>query len=154
MAVDKRNIFLPDTVETVPYSSSQGGGNFRLVERDVRTHAELIKRRLLRSYAEDNAQRRATAIRYRDGVYLEFSGAPDHDLAIMSLEDRRLGIRLLNVQRDDNVTKALVYIPAGKESYFLRKVEAYASELTPTGKPKNGSRPCIFGIAVLSEVIL
>ena len=137
MAVDKRNIFLPDTVETVPYSSSQGGGNFRLVERDVRTHAELIKRRLLRSYAEDNAQRRATAIRYRDGVYLEFSGAPDHDLAIMSLENRRLGIRLLNVQRDDNVTKALVYIPAGKESYFLRKVEAYASELTPTGKPKN-----------------
>ena len=33
--------------------------------------------------------------------------------------------------------KATVYIPAGKESYFINKVEAYATEQTHTGKPKN-----------------
>jgi|LSQX01.1.fsa_nt_gb hypothetical protein len=136
MEVGKKHIFLSNTVETAPYSSLQKRGSFRLRDRDVRTHADLITRKLRQSN-QDDTLRRATAVRYREGVYLEFTGAPDHDLATKSLENRRQGIRLLNVQEDGNVTKALVYIPAGKESYFLQKVEAYASRLTPAGKPRN-----------------
>lgn len=138
MAVEKKNIFLSNTVETMPYAGQPGGRSY-YPKRNVKSHAEFIQKRLQDTYKEAIAQKRAAAIRYKEGVYLEFSSAPEYDLAIKSLENRGQGIRLLNVQRDkaSGTTRATVYIPAGKESYFLNKVEAYATELTPKGKPKN-----------------
>jgi hypothetical protein len=72
-------------------------------------------------------------------VYLEFSSASKYDLAIKSLENLAQGIRLLNVKSDKETEtiKATVYIPSGKESYFINKVEAYSSEVTKKGIPKN-----------------
>lgn len=60
-------------------------------------------------------------------------------MAVKSLENRTQGIRLLNVREDTetNTIKATVYIPAGKEKYFIQKVEDYASKQTKSGKPKN-----------------
>ena len=60
-------------------------------------------------------------------------------MAIKSLENRKAGIRLLNVHEDEekSIIRATVYIPAGKESFFLKKVEAYANEQTSNGNPKN-----------------
>ena len=92
------------------------------------------------------------AITYNTGVYVEFSGAEQCDLAIKSLENNTHKIKLLNVrdvvtQADDGseiiTTKATVFIPAGKEQVFIKKITAYATENTkpsknnPDGKPKN-----------------
>ncbi len=139
MAVDKKNIFLTNTAETMPYVSGLQGGRSSYPKRNVKSHAEFIQKKLQDSYKEAATQKQATSIRYKEGLYLEFSGAPKYDLAIKSLENRGQGIRLLNVQEDSisDTIKATVYIPAGKESYFLKKVEAYATELTPKGNPKN-----------------
>ena len=81
------------------------------------------------------------AIKCKEGTYLEFTGVAEFDLAIKSLENRRQGIRLLNVRQDEinNTIKATVYIPSGKENYFIKKIEDYADESKNNkyGTPKN-----------------
>lgn len=130
MAVDKKNIFLSNTAEAMPYVSKPQMGGASYPKRNVKSHAELIQTKLQNSYKSAITQKQAAAIRYKEGVYLEFSSASQHDLAIKSLENRKQGIRLLNVHEDkeSETIKATVYIPAGKESYFIKKAEAYANE--------------------------
>lgn len=139
MAVDKKNIFLSQTAEPLSYTSVSRPIGSNYPHRTTASHADFIQRKLRECYAESLTQRQVAAIRYKEGVYLEFSGASQHDLAVKSLENRTQGIRLLNVHEDTetNTIKATVYIPAGKENYFIQKVEAYASEQTKSGKPKN-----------------
>lgn len=139
MAVDKKNIFLINTAENMSYTSTPLSIEKTFPKRNVKSHADFIRSKLQESYTEDITKKKAAAIRYKEGIYLEFSSAPAQELAIKSLENRGQGIRLLNVQEDSEtkITKATVYIPVGKEAYFIDKVNAYASELTKTNKPKN-----------------
>lgn len=140
MEVKKKNIFLQDIVETLSYGSNSRpvSHNYPLRE-STRVHAQYIQRKLQDCKNQDNQYRRASAIRYREGMYLEFSGAQDHELKFLSLENRQQGIRLLNVRVDDNerAVKATVYVPHGKESYFLQKVNSYAEPVQEGKKPKN-----------------
>lgn len=139
MAVDKKNIFLSHTEETLSYAASSRSGSKNLPHRDIATHATYIQRKLSECYALTLTQRQAAAIRYNKGVYLEVSGAQGYDLILKGLEDRRQGVRLVNVKTDPNTetTRATIYIPEGKESYLIKKVESYAKEKTPKGRPKN-----------------
>ena len=139
MAVAKKNIFLTDTVESMPYVSSSRPIGTHFPTRVVSTHAAFIQSKLKECYDKSLTQKQVAAIKYKEGTYLEFSSAAEYDLAIKSLDNRKQGIRLLNVREDEttNTIKATVYIPAGKESYFIEKVEAYASETTKNGNPKN-----------------
>lgn len=119
----KKNIFLTQTVETMPYTSTSRPIGTNYPKRTVATHAAFIQRKLQECYTNSLTQRQVAAIRYKEGTYLEFSSAKGHDLAIKSLESRKSGIRLLNVREDEesDIVKATVYIPAGKESFFLKK---------------------------------
>lgn len=139
MAVEKRNIFLKNTVKTMPFTSVSKPVGANYPKRTPEAHAAFIQRKLQECYADSLTQKQVAAIRYKEGTYLEFSSAKGHDLAIKSLENRNAGIRLLNVHEDEesNTIKATVYIPGGKESFFLKKAEAYANEKTPKGHPKN-----------------
>lgn len=139
MAVEKSNIFLSNTAEAMPFASRPRMGGPTYPERDRNFHVRYIKRKLQEAFLAGEEQRDAASIRHKDGVYLEFAGSPGHGLAIQSLENRAQGIRLLNVRIEEpsNVTKATIYIPAGKESYFLKKLDEYATKLTPDGKPRN-----------------
>lgn len=143
MALNKKNIFLTQTVESMPYMSSSTGGGSNFPKRDVNIHANRIQAKLSECYSEALTQKQVAAIKYKDGTYLEFSSAAEYELAIKSLENRQQGIHLLNVRQDKetNTVKATVYIPAGKESYFIKKVEDYADETknTKTGNPKNNN---------------
>lgn len=134
MAIDKKNIFLTQTAQTIPYSSSAFPPSNHFPQRSVSEHANTLKNKL-----KSLTQEQVAAIRYRQGLYLEFSGAPKYDLAIKSLENIKEGIRLLNVHQDkeNEIIKATVYIPSGKESYFLKKIDEYENEVTKSGKPKN-----------------
>lgn len=62
-------------------------------------------------------------------------------MATKSLEDKKQGIRLLNIKEDkeSNTIKATVYIPDGKQAVFLKKVEDYADvkKVSKSGNPKN-----------------
>ena len=138
MAVDKRNIFLESTKDVLPYVS--GSKPFKRkfpLRSDPAAHAAFISRKLQECKEQSLSQKQVAAIRYKEGTYLEFSGASEHDLNIKSLENRQQGIRLLTVKNDGDTIKATVYIPAGKESYFLKKVEAYGETVESSTKPKN-----------------
>ena len=140
MAVDKKNIFLSETRATLPYVS-----NSKPLEQNypVRTnpgaHASFITKKLNECRSQELSQRQVAAIRYKSGTYLEFSGMENHDLYIKSLENLRKGIRLLNVRNDNGTTKATVYVPAGQESYFIEKVQAYADSIEEGTKLKNNT---------------
>ncbi|ELO1550958.1 S8 family peptidase [Listeria monocytogenes] len=141
MTVDKRNIFLRNTETSLGYSgrSIPIKPNYP-VRKDVNAHANFIQSKLNDSYERSKNQKQAAAIRYKNGVYLEFSGSLGHELSVKSLEDRRQGIRLLNVKEnmETKQVKAIVYVPDGKEVHFLNKVRAYGTEVSKkSGNPKN-----------------
>ncbi|MBS7528833.1 S8 family peptidase [Fusibacter paucivorans] len=140
MAVEKKNIFLVDTNTSIPYVSRSMvvGKNFPKRENG-RSHASYIAKKLELCYEKSITQKQAAAIRYKEGVYIEFSSSVEYDLAIKSLENRTQGIRLLNVKSDEKekIVRATVYIPAGKEQYFLSKAEEYLTKTTKKGLPKN-----------------
>lgn len=140
MSVEKKNLFLSDTNTAIPYVSRSMPIGKNYPQRDnSKSHAAFIERKLNECYERSKTQKQVAAIRYKEGVYLEFSSATKHDLAIKSLENLTQGIRLLNVKSDEETEtiKATVYIPAGKELYFIKKIEAYSSEVTNKGIPKN-----------------
>ena len=139
MAVDKKNIFLSHTAAPYPYSSDSHSVKKNYPQRDPAAHAAYIQRKLSEAYVAHNlTQSQVAAIRYKDGIYLEVSGAAGHDLISHGLESRRQGIRLVNMRTDPetNTEKAIVYIPKGKESYLVKKIERYANEKTATNHPK------------------
>lgn len=95
-----KNIFLQHTATPLPYASQSGGGGLKYpVRDDPDAHAKFISRKLQESRAQDLTQRQVAAIRYKEGLYLEFSGAAQCDLAIKQLENLQKGIRLLNVKK-------------------------------------------------------
>ena len=140
MAVDKKNIFLSHTAAPSPYSSDSHHVKKNYPQRDPASHAAYIQRKLSEAYVAHNlTQSQVAAIQYKDGIYLEVSGAAGHDLISDGLESRRQGIRLVNMRTDPetNREKAIVYIPKGKESYLVKKIERYANEKTATNHPRH-----------------
>jgi len=142
------HIFLVHSGESSEFTTpSSGGPEHRVPKRDRLSHSEKIRREFenawnrARQLAE---QRTALSLPVKQGVYLEFESAPEYDLITKRLENIKAGIRLLNVRtvslQDDSeqtITRATIYIPAGKEHFFLNKIKSYVEKETPKGKPKN-----------------
>lgn len=124
-------------------SPQQGGSSIRLCPRDRATHAAYISNKLQDAW-QTAEERQAVAHAERHGVYLDFYSEPGFDLSLKSLDAQGSGIRLLNVRKNttdsQETTIATVFVPNTKRTYFLRKVEAYATEQVPNiegVKPKN-----------------
>lgn len=87
--------------------------------------------------AQLQQQRGAEQIATREGTYISFTSAADHDLITKSLEDLRKGIRLLNIKEipvGENQTqiRATVYVPNGKEGSFINKITSYHTKNNTT----------------------
>jgi hypothetical protein len=104
MAVEKKNIFLTDTVvENLPYTSRPSFFESNIPTRANRAgHGTFLKGKFEEAYKQNQelTQRQVAAIKYKEGIYLEFSGKENHELVVKSLENTRGGIRLLNVHTD------------------------------------------------------
>ena len=143
------HIIIPEQIRTSMRFSPRGsgGGSTSIPVRNRAEHATTLQRLFDTAYAENERIKndmQAVALPARTGTYLEFSGAPAHELMTKSLEDQKAGIRLLNIRtvisEDDNEqTFATVYIPHGKENKFATKLNKYATENAANGKPKNDS---------------
>lgn len=142
-----KHLFLPDIKESIPFTStSTGGKQVRIPDRNVTTQSQKLIAKfnsIWESVEQERTQRAAVSIRSREGTYLEFKSAAGFDLVTKSLEDVRQGIRLLNIRQQENdgeeETVWTVYIPAGKENFFLKKINDYANpeKLTINNNPKN-----------------
>ena len=77
----KYNIFLTSTKNRMPYKAQSMPIRPNLPVRNPEKHAKFIEARLRACQKEATLTRRqVAAIRYKDGTYLEFSGAPHCDL--------------------------------------------------------------------------
>lgn len=98
--------------------------------RDRAGHAAKLKRDLADCFERDRELRVATASD-RNGTYLSFASDPGFDLMTKSLEAKRLGIRLVNVQEigepNQSVTRATIFVPSAGHApaHFLRKLTEY-----------------------------
>ena len=155
-----KHIFLADNKISESFTQPRSGrGDPHLSQRDRLIHSERLLQKFEQVWAEKeriNQTRMAEGIATREGTYLEFVSAAGFDLITKSLEDRRLGIRLLNIKQEGDTElgqiKATVYVPNGKEGHFVRKIQAYQNEDTPKGNPKNA--PLVSSIEDVSMALL
>jgi hypothetical protein len=73
------------------------------------------------------------------GFYLDFEIPPGVEDAVELLENRVKHIELVAVRQPSEASPVLatVFVPDSAAEHFLRKVEAYRTEHTKKGKPKN-----------------
>ena len=141
---------LVNTKQSLEYTASgSGGGKGNFPKRDNQyQHADLL-RHMIHECVEESThqtseltQEQIAAIHCKDGMYLEFSGAQNCDLAFKSLENLPKGIRLLNVKNVTEEIKATVYVPKGAESFFLNKIDKYTESIGVKKTPENNDLVC------------
>ena len=164
------NIFLTDTGTTYNFTSApKPGGTLNILQRPNRqAHSDnlLAQFRAAQEQFQNYTPEQVAAISYNTGTYVEFSGAEQCDLVTKSLESSKQGIKLLNVrdvvtQAEDGsetiITKATVFIPAGKENFFIKRISDFATQNTkpteknPNGNPKN--KDLVSSIESISDAI-
>lgn len=138
MAVEKKNLLLTDITESISYKSRRSRvGNKKIPNRDYIAHANYVREKYDEVINQALSKKQIDAVKMK-GMYVEFSGMQNYELVAKSLENRPSGIRLLNVQIAENeCMRATVYIPEGKEDFFRKRIDQYASEKTSKGNPKN-----------------
>ncbi len=156
-----KHIFIQGNVSSEKYRApSAMGAKPRIPVRDRATQSQ----KLLNQFAEIRQQkehlqqqRSAEQIATREGTYIQFNSSADHDLITKSLEDLSKGIRLLNIKdvsigENQTQVRATVYVPNGKEGYFISKIQKYQQEETARGQPKNA--PLVNSIEDVSVALL
>lgn len=161
MAENYKHIFISGNVKAEKYKASpKQGRQPRIPPRDRAAHsAKLLQQfaNIWQQKVELNQGRTAEKIATREGTYLTFTSAADHDLITKSLENIKKGIRLLNVKEekidgDHTQIKATVYIPNGMEGFFISKIAKYETENLKSGNPKNA--PLVNSINDISIALL
>lgn len=161
MAENYKHIFISGNVKPEKYKASpKQGKQPKIPQRDRAAHsAKLLQQfdTIWKQKKELEQARTAEKIATREGTYLSFTSAADHDLITKSLENIKKGIRLLNVKQekidgDHTQVKATVYIPNGMEGFFISKIAKYEAENLKSGKPKNA--PLVNSINDVSIALL
>jgi hypothetical protein len=139
-----RHIYLPDHGESESFTSPLSGGEQTIPPRNREQHAAVLEQALTRALAAADAQiaaRDAGVAGGTEGFYLEFELPASQRGLLDKLEDRRgkQHIELVSVHpaESENKLAATVFVPASKRESFLKKVEAYRTEQTRKGRPKN-----------------
>lgn len=143
MAGEKyKHLFIPEPSDTQGFTNPRRGGSSpRIPTRDRYAHSRYLQGRIEAAWNEYDRQRQAVVQVEREGAYFEFVSDQGYDLVVKSLEDRRQGIRLRSVRTEGEGESqkilATVFVPLNKRGSFLRKLNAYATEQTRKGRPKN-----------------
>ncbi|GKT09116.1 S8 family peptidase [Desulforhabdus sp. TSK] len=136
-----KHLVVKGTTTTEKYTSPRlGRQSLALPSRNASIHgAGLLKQieaaRTAAQSIDDN--RTAVGILDQKGMHIEFRSEPEFELALNSLESSQQGIELAAVRQRGEVMYATVFIPEGKFSYFVKKLEDYAAGETQTGRPRN-----------------
>lgn len=144
---DYPHLFLRETAEPLLYTNPIGGGkDFMLPPRPDRpAHANRIQAGLQRAWdraRRESDERKAVTMPARSGTYIEFESAPGFELKFESLEQRKSGIRLLNVRESTDaenrtIQRATIFVPFGKEKILANKVGRYLEDVRAEKKPRN-----------------
>jgi hypothetical protein len=138
---DHHHFHLHDIGRSERYTTRQRAQTPPPPARDRDAHARTLLAALNHALAGAHVQAEARGDAASRGFYLQFELAPGNEDFVQNLEDRRRGIELVSVKRglDENApTIATVFVPDRAANHFLRKLEAYQTEVTrKTGRPRN-----------------
>jgi len=137
---DRPHIHLHDIGRAEPYTSRQRPQTPAPPARDRAAHARNLILALNQALAGARAQAEARGDAASRGFHLQFELAPGNEAFVQNLEDRRRGIELLAVRTGDGEdarTTATVFVPDRASNYFLRKLEAYQTQVTAKGRPRH-----------------
>ncbi len=159
--LDFPHLFLTTPPSASNYTTTQGGGGALKVQEitDRQGRASFVRNALNKAWQESDEKREersSASLPTRSGTYIEFKSASGFDLKTESLDLRGSGIRLLNVRReidgDQGVEYATVFVPKGKEQTLLKKIDEYENEETKNGQPRN--KALVNNIGNLREAVL
>lgn len=74
-SIVKKNIFLKDSAQLLPYiSPSSGGGKPRIPKRNPYEHANFLRQKFEQVRNMETEEKSVVGFRYKNGLYLEFIG--------------------------------------------------------------------------------
>lgn len=123
----------------MPYISVKGGPrNYTYPTLQYpEEHVKKLKHDLSEISRKALLRHQTDGIAVKSGIYLEVSGQRGYELKYQSLEDNRVGIRLLNVKTKNELTKATIFIPKDKSSVLMRKLNEFENTLATQEVPTN-----------------
>jgi len=136
-----KHIFISGNVTSEKYrAQSKIGSGPRIPTRDRASQSQKLLQEfelIWQQKEEIKVARTANQISTKEGTYIQFTSAANHDLITKSLEDFRNNIRLLNVKEipldgTQVQVRATVYVPNGKEGLFINKINSYSSKNNTT----------------------
>lgn len=153
-----RHLLPQDTksTEIYQYPHKVGGGKFSTPPRDRVPHAASLTEQM-QTALHDSADQKLNdeGREHRKGIVLTFHGDASFKLKLESLEFRGSGIELCSSRIDESeVMHAAVFVPEGKESYFLKRLEQYAKKDTEGENPKPRHRALVESIAEIKLATL
>ncbi|RWO93810.1 MAG: S8 family peptidase [Mesorhizobium sp.] len=141
---DRPHLFLRANGETEPYRRPNQVINApALPERDRAAHAAALEQAIgaaLAAARQQMADRDAAIAAGTPGFYLEVELPGSERAGVDQLADRRQKMEVVAVREPAVPGGALlvsVFVPARAEDYYLKKVEAYRTRESPSGRPRN-----------------
>lgn len=139
---DLPHLYLGKNGKPEPYTSKNPPPQYPIPQRDRGGHARAIRSALDTAFALAEVRRREREPNLAlgtPGSYFDFQIQPGSEIAIDLLENRKKSIELVTVHQGSPTGPmvATVFVPDSAAEYFSKKVEAYRSENTEKGKPKN-----------------
>ncbi|MCA9039413.1 MAG: S8 family peptidase [Planctomycetaceae bacterium] len=133
------HFYLPNHGHPEDYTSTnRGGRKFEAPPRDRVQHANKLLNELHQARDTADAELNKTpATSDLHHIPLVFEGATDSNLKVESLEDKRRGIRVVNVTVQNGLKVATVAVPKGKIDHFEKRILDYAALDTAKGKPQH-----------------
>lgn len=126
------------STEKYTYAGPIPMGEVQLPVRDRASHGASLRQQLDQARQQNEQMRGVTTTAERPArIVLEVRSEPDFELALDGLEPRSQGVELACVRNEDNQRVAVIHVPEGKLSYFVKRVEQYVAEQVKSGKPKN-----------------
>ena len=136
-------------IEAYRYPGGGGGDRPNVPERDRVNHATALLGQLdeVRANAGHAVDVQLDAgMEESLGLQVEFESFPDVELAFESLAREQLGIELLNVRHEDDVTRATVFVPDGKLDHFEGLIGAYLERRKDSRGHTRDNRPLLDAI--------
>ncbi|HEX2654361.1 MAG TPA: S8 family peptidase, partial [Xanthobacteraceae bacterium] len=141
---DRTHLFLPGNGEAEPYRRpNQAIQPQPLPTRDRAEHAVALQAAVgaaLEAARTQFAERNADLAIGTPGFYLEVQVPSGQSSVVDQLADRRKQMEVVSVRESTEPGAPLlasIFIPTRAETYYLRKIEAYRTEETRSGRPKN-----------------
>lgn len=137
------HFILRNNAKPQPYTSTKQFPRAKYPERNRLEHANHLLSQLTISYNQkiDERKQIPKGAPAPDGIFLEFEGEAGADLDFKKLDLPKYNIELLNVKKiqkdQQEKTIATIFVPDDKIQVFIKRIEQYRDQETPTGKPKN-----------------